>query len=62
MTDETRKFVLSKLTEEGITNSGFNLDEVSQDFVSRLEMDNQLDSLLETTTIDDPPNFDPRWA
>lgn len=62
MADETRKYVLSRLTEAGITDSGFSIDEVSQDLVSRLKMDSQLNSLLKESAIDDPPNFDPRWA
>ena len=62
MTEEIKKFVLSKLTDEQITNSGFDLDQITQDYLGRVEMDRQLDQLLKTETIEDPPSFDPRWA
>lgn len=62
MTEEIKKFVLSKLEDEQITNSGFDLDQITQDYLGRVEMDRQLDQLLKTVTIEDPPSFDPGWA
>ena len=62
MSDEIKKLVLSKLADEQITNSGFDIEQITQDYLSRITMDRQLDSLLRTETIEDPPNFDPGWV
>jgi hypothetical protein len=50
------------LEDEQITNSGFDLEQITQDYLGRVEMDRQLDRLLKTETIEDPPSFDPGWA
>ncbi len=55
------EIIKSKLKADLILEPGFEFDIIAQDFASRIGLDLSLNSLINDTTVDEQPCFDPSW-